>query len=143
MNQKIFRQIRGQLSLEYLLLSAALLAVFAIVLSAAATLFQSALFAVDAKNAVLFSNELEKNINYLGLLSSGSQIEMDARPMAQWHIFFSGGRIFVQAENKGFGQKKSAGFFPALSPKITAAVVEQNGKLLLFRDGDFVLIKNG
>ena len=143
MSQKIFRQNRGQLSIEYLLLSAALLAVFAIVLSAAAALFQSALFAVDAKNAVLFSNELEKNIDYLGLLSSGSQIEMDAKPMSEWHIFFSSGRIFVQAENKSFGQKKSASFFPALTPKITAVIVKQNSKVLLLRAGGFVLIKNG
>ncbi len=143
MSQKICRQTRGQLSIEYLFLSAVLLAVFAVVLSAAAMLFQSALFAVDAKNAVLFLGELEKNINYLSLLSSGSQIEMDAKPQTEWAFFFGGGQIFVQAENKSLSQKKTVGFFPALKPKITAAVIKRGRKVLLLRDGDFVLIKNG
>ena len=58
-------------------------------------------------------------------------------------IFFGGGQIFVQAENKSLSQKKTVGFFPALKPKITAAVIKRGRKVLLLRDGDFVLIKNG
>ncbi|MBI2598448.1 MAG: hypothetical protein HYW50_04600 [Candidatus Diapherotrites archaeon] len=136
-------KISGQLSLEYLFLLAVLFGVFAIFLSAALQLFELGLFAVDVKNAKNFALDLEGAIDFLSVLSDGSQVKLVTSPQMEWKIFFQNQQLIIETKNDSFGQSKKIGFVPSLLPRLLVFSIRQDGVVLLEKQGDSVLIKNG
>jgi len=132
---------KGQLSIEFLLLTSVLLASLAVFVSAASQVFEAGLFAIDVKNAAIFSNELEKSINFLSVLSNGSKKEISVKSITDWKILYDG-ELSIKIENKNSNQTKTLSFEPVLTPQLQIKNIKPNSKIILEKQGTTVLIKN-
>lgn len=133
---------KAQVSLEYLLLLAALLSVFSVFLISAGNLYQLGLFAVDTRNAQVFSDQLENQIDLLGLLSDGSKKELPASPVSEWEIFYENGFVNVMVENKKLEQSKTFSFPTTSKIRIINSKIGFGEKVILEKKSGIVLIEN-
>ena len=77
---------KGQLSLEFLILASALLAFFAVFAAAFSGMRDSALAAIDVRNAKSFSYEANEKAQALALLGEGSEKPIGGNAIAEWRL---------------------------------------------------------
>ena len=82
--------LKGQASLEYLLVMAAFLSALALVFPPIVFFYHSALFGLDAASAESFLNSLENNVKELSLLGDNSCLELKASPLNKWTMVSNG-----------------------------------------------------
>ena len=77
---------RGQLSLEYLLALLVFLALLGLVAPLITQTYQKGLTSLSLKQAETFADRLDSNLVQLGLLSSGSRLELKVSPPTPWRL---------------------------------------------------------
>lgn len=103
---------RGQLSLEYLLVIASALAVFALLLPLLVQVFQAGVFGLDCVNAGRFSNEMRLAVNEMSFQGSGSVKSIEARPLGEWVVSSEGREFSVLVHGPGGREKAFSISFP-------------------------------
>ena len=86
---------RGQLSLEYLILLAAVLAVFAMLLPLLSNIYSHGLFALDSINAKQFAVSLQQHANEMQFQADGAVASISVKPFDNWSIRSGSKQFFV------------------------------------------------
>lgn len=98
---------KAQLSLEYLLLLAAVLCIFALLLPLLNNVFQLCLFGLDSVNAKRFSEEMQGTVARMSFQADGSAATIEANSLLPWKIASSGEKLLILVQgrdaNKSFG----------------------------------------
>jgi len=97
---------KAQLSLEYLLLIAALLAATAIILPSITAFHNNAMLAIEAGKAKAFIEKIKSEGEKLMVFEEGSSSEISAFPSLEWRLKASEERIEVRVESKALGKEK-------------------------------------
>jgi len=128
----------GQLSLEYLLLLLAVLAVFAALLPLLDQTFKASLFGLDSVNAKYFQNKLQHSVNEMDFQANGSKTILEAEPLGQWIVSSSGKILSIKVQGPET-EKSFEVFFPnklvieskALSDNTSFFLSKVSGKIIL------------
>ena len=102
----------GQLSLEYLLLLAAVLSIFALLLPLLNNVYELSLFGLDSVNAKRFVLSLQEAIDEMSFQADGAAIYIPARPLTQWELSCSGKQLLLRVQGPGQRQKSFEVGFP-------------------------------
>lgn len=78
--------MRGQVSIEFLLVFVAMLAFISVFVGAFSTLQESSLFSLDIQNAKRFVNELDNSSKTLSLLGNGSNKKFSYTILNFWDL---------------------------------------------------------
>ena len=97
----------GQVSLEFLLLLAGFFSVLAIIIPASINLFEVSIFALDARNASIFSEQLSSAIEELSILEDGSMKTLFLNPLLEWRIVSQNNKIVIEVIDEKIGKQKS------------------------------------
>ena len=128
----------GQLSLEYLLLLLAVLAVFAALLPLLDQTFKASLFGLDSVNAKYFQNKLQHSVNEMDFQADGSKTILEAEPLGQWIVSSSGKILSIKVQGPET-EKSFEVFFPnklaieskTLSDNTSFFLSKVSGKIIL------------
>jgi len=126
----------GQLSLEYLLLLLAVLAIFAALLPLLDQTFKASLFGLDSVNAKHFQNDLQHSVNEMDFQANGSKTLLEARPFGKWIVSSSGKTLLIKVQGPET-EKTFEVFFPnelaleskALSSNAFFSLSKDSGKI--------------
>lgn len=102
----------GQLSLEYLLLLAAVLSIFALLLPLLNNVYELSLFGLDSVNAKSFAFALQEAIEELSFQADGAAIYIPAKPLTQWELSCSGKQLLLRVQGPSQRQKSFEVGFP-------------------------------
>ena len=83
---KIFNCAKGQASIEYLLLLAALLFFFSMLLPVIQKSYALSFFSTDVISAKRFSTTLEARASEFSFLGDGSTTSLTAKPVGEWTL---------------------------------------------------------
>ncbi len=106
------RSSRGQLSLEYLILLAAVLAVFAMLLPLLGSIYSHGLFALDSINAKQFTASLQQHANEMQFQADGAIASFSVLPFTKWNIHSTAEQFFVTVPDPEGKPKEFAVDFP-------------------------------
>ncbi|MFH0714139.1 MAG: hypothetical protein V1847_00065 [Candidatus Diapherotrites archaeon] len=96
--------IRGQASLEFVLVLAAFLAALALILPAIFSLADGIQWWNEARNAQQFAQAVQDGAKELELFGEGSQLGVKGNPQSEWTVSVQGNELEVKAECKGSGK---------------------------------------
>lgn len=102
---------KAQLSLEYLLLLAAVLCIFAMLLPLLNNVFQLCLFGLDSVNAKRFSNEMQATVSQMSFQADGAAAIVEANPLLPWKISSASEKLLILVQGKD-GNKSFSVSFP-------------------------------
>jgi len=128
----------GQVSLEYLLLLLAVLAIFAALLPLLNSVYGLSLFALDSVNAKHFAFSLENAATEVSFQADGASRSVEARPLSSWRFSSSGNTVEILVHGPS-GEKSFTVIFPnelapetiSFSSEQSFFVRNQNGLVLL------------
>lgn len=103
---------RGQLSLEYLILLAAVLAVFAMLLPLLGSIYSHGLFALDSINAKQFTASLQQHADEMRFQADGAIASFSVLPFTNWGIRSNAEQFFVAVTDPEGKPKEFAVLFP-------------------------------
>lgn len=103
---------RGQLSLEYLILLAAVLAVFAMLLPLLGSIYSHGLFALDSINAKQFTASLQQHADEMRFQADGAIASFSVLPFNNWGIRSNAKQFFVAVPDPEGKPKEFAVDFP-------------------------------
>jgi uncharacterized protein (UPF0333 family) len=103
---------RGQLSLEYLILLAAVLAVFAMLLPLLSSIYSHGLFALDSINAKQFAVSMQQHVNEMRFQADGAIASFSVKPFNNWGIRSNAKQFFVAVPDPEGKPKEFAVDFP-------------------------------
>ncbi len=133
---------KAQASMEYLLLLAAMLFFFSLLLPLLQKSYALTFFAVDVGNAKNFARELQTKANELSFLSDGSAIALKAKPIESWLIKAEGSELLITVKSSSLQREKvftaelpNAVFFPETA-------IEGETVFFLKKEGNTVLLEN-
>ena len=134
--------MRGQLSLEYLLLLCAFFSAFLLVLPAASEAFNASLFAMDVSNAKAFLHDFRECIEKLSVLGDGSIVSIEARPLNEWKLAVSGAKAELDVLGEDGNRKllslafsaHIAQFSETISSPKTLLLAKKHGQILIVSD---------
>lgn len=115
--------MRGQASIEYLIVVAIFLAVLALILPAGLNFYNVAVFYLDTKNAENFAEDLRVNVENLTIYGDGTTREIYARPNGVWNLNVRNGVVKMLVESAVLQQTKE------ISEKVADEGLELSGKL--------------
>ncbi|MAG21894.1 MAG: hypothetical protein CL943_01130 [Candidatus Diapherotrites archaeon] len=98
---------KAQASIEYLLLLAAVLFFFSLMIPLLQQSHELAFFAVDIGNAKSFANELQYTADSLAFLSNGSAARLEARPVGKWIVSAKNSTLTIIVESNHSKSLKS------------------------------------
>jgi len=135
----------GQVSIEYLLLIAALVSVFSVAVISLEKVFSAASFAIDSHNASAFISELGAGADVLSMLGDCSRKEFSGVVASDWAFSGSGKNIFlilsVNSTQKKFRLPEGISLsnpFKIQKGKFSVALQKVSGSILLVNnDLDF------
>jgi len=132
----------GQLSIEYLLIAAAVLSLLAVLAVSFNSVLFSGLFVLDVQNAKTFLFDLQKKSESLSFYGEGSFASTQISFFNEWRIYSSEGFLLVEVSSKRLGVSKTLRVSPSV--KVVTDIPQTKNKLhlRLSREKDFVLIKN-
>lgn len=133
-------QSSGQLSLEYLLLLAAVLCVFALLLPLLNNVFQLCLFGLDSVNAKRFSAELQENVSQMSFQADGAAAIIEASPMLPWEISSDGNTLSVSVQGMDGNEKSFSVSFPN-EIKFSGALLEGKKSFFLRKSSGKILLE--
>ena len=131
---------KAQVSLEYLILLAGFFSVLALIIPQTIKLFEASVFALDAKNASAFSQEISAAINELSILEDGSIKSISFSPLLEWNISAQNNSIQIEvinekiAKNKVFSIQTNTDLFSFnknFSSKSSIKLSKKEGKILI------------
>ena len=139
----MIKQSFGQLSIEYLLIAAAVLAMLAaLALSFNSVLF-SGLFVLDVQNARAFLFDLQKKSESLSFYGEGSFVRTQTSFFNEWRVYSDNEFLFVEVSSKKLGMSKTIKVAPSIPVVADIPAAQKKLQLHLSREKNFILIKNG
>jgi len=129
----------GQLSLEYLLLLLAVLAVFAALLPLLDQTFKVSLFGLDSVNAKYFQHSLQHSVNEMNFQADGSKTILEAKPLGQWIVSSSGKILSIKVQGPET-EKLFEVFFPN-NLTIENKVISDNSFFYLSKDSGKIIFE--
>ena len=110
--------MRGQASLEYLLVLASLLAVLAFLGPSIENAFQLSLFTVDVKAADAFLDSLQGNARLLSASAPGSTLALNGKTINPWNISSKNQELSLTLSNRSHEKTLHVDAIPLpISPK--------------------------
>lgn len=97
---------RAQLSIEYLMLFAFMLALLLLVSNSIDNIYNNALLSIDTKNAELFAQKMKNSISALELYGEGSQIKLSAKILTSWKVDIKNTVLEIEVQNKKLQKSK-------------------------------------
>ena len=136
------QEARAQASIEFLLLFAAVLFFFSLMLPLLQKSYSLAFFAVDAGNAGQFAKELKLKAEELGFLADGSAFSIEAKPAEKWVLKSDGNKLLLAVENSRLQKEKifEIGFPNAIDFPETS--FEKKTTILLKKENGLVSLEN-
>ena len=101
-----FQGRRGQLSIEYLILSAAFLAFLLLLLGPLEQAFDAAVFSIDVIAAEKFSGDLSVALRELNLSGTGSSKSLSAKALANWQLTCNPDGVTLEVFSEKTGRSK-------------------------------------
>ncbi|MFH1224503.1 MAG: hypothetical protein V1676_01740 [Candidatus Diapherotrites archaeon] len=134
-------RVRGQASIEYLLVLAVFFSFLAFILPSLGGVYAAGIFAMDARAAELFLWKAEAAAGELQNFGEGSSRGLEAEPLGKWEISARGREIFVAVESEELGKRKElsaempveiifSGGAKTMERKFKIALVKSSGKIL-------------
>ncbi|HZX34005.1 MAG TPA: hypothetical protein VFF09_01355 [archaeon] len=130
---------KGQLSLEFLILASALLAFFAVFAAAFSGMRDSALAAIDVRNAKSFSYEANEKAQALALLGEGSEKPIGVNAIAEWRLESGGGGAFLLIPGPG-GKNFSVAFPENISVRLRSGTFSGSRSFTLKKSGGKIIL---
>jgi uncharacterized protein (UPF0333 family) len=109
-------QCTAQLSLEYLILLAAALSAFAVLLPILNQTYEASLFAIDCANAKSFANGLQNSIQEISIQAEGASKTIEANPLGQWHLSSNEEELTIKVQGPNNASKTFLVHFPGKQP---------------------------
>lgn len=128
--------------MEYLLLLAAILFFFSMMLPMLQKSYALSFFAVDVTNARHFATELQFKANEISFLANGSAFALKARPVESWTIKAEGRELLITIKSSSLQTEKvfTVEFPDALDfPETT---LERETVFFLRKKHNIVLLEN-
>lgn len=130
---------RGQLSLEYLILLAAALSVFAVLLPLLSQVYEAALFGLDSANAKAFSKNIALSVEEASFQADGALKLLKAEPLGTWVFSSSGSQLSIEVLGPSGRKKAFVIEFPnklpqnnlEVSGQATLKISKTGGRILL------------
>lgn len=132
---------KAQLSLEYLLLLAVSLSIFAMLLPLLNTVYSAALFGLDSANAKAFSQELKESIGELSFQGNGAAIVFEATALAKWKLVSEGNELHIFVVGPEGREKEFVVFFPN-KPGLFSKTIEGKASFLLRKESGKILLEH-
>lgn len=111
--------MKGQLSLEYIIILAAFFSFLALLFPQLERVFYAGIFSTDVKNAENFLHSFENSARLLSVLGEGSEQRISARIFTSWEIYLEGNKLIVLVKSKELGKEKK------LSAELNAGISMQ------------------
>jgi len=132
-------QHSGQLSLEYLILLAAALFAFAVLLPLLNQTYEAALFGLDCASAKSFASSLKHSVAGMSVQADGASKILEASPVGEWQLSSLGSQLAIEVQGPGGASKIFHVAFPgqltfpktALSGPAKLRLSKNKGKILL------------
>lgn len=127
----------GQVSIEALLLWAALAGMLALFTPVFAQGMDAYALLAHTKQFTAFADELQEKIDWLSLTGPGSQLTMHVPPLAEMEIIFGGNEIELTYDNGAFSQPKIRVIMSAwplegtFLPGETITLLREEGKITI------------
>jgi len=130
--------MRGQTSLEYLLVIAAFLSFLLLIVPHMGRVYSAGVFGLDVRNAESFLVSLEGCAGRLSVYGEGSEEILSAKIMTQWEAYCRGNEIFVVVHSSELGKSKELSReLPSgvnfaggnYAKEINLAIMKRNGKI--------------
>jgi hypothetical protein len=127
----------GQVSLEYMLVFAALASIFFLALPALVGVIDAVFFSLDILHAHSFLSRIEQRINQMQVLGNGSRIHISANPLERWELQSDGEGIQLTAHYKDANKTFS---IPTPADVNGGSIV--SGFVIVEKKGHLVVIHN-
>jgi len=131
---------KGQLSLEYLILLAAALSAFALLLPLLNQTYETGLFALDCANAKSFANCLHQSSEELSMQADGSIKTLEASPVGEWVFSSMGKHLLLEVQGPSHSTKTFQIPFPKQEPAVNFSI-SQKTRISLSNKGGKVLLE--
>ena len=123
----------GQVSLEYLLVFAAIASIFLLALPAFVGVIDAVFFSLDTLHAQSFLDRLENRVQEIQVLGAGSTIHISARPLEEWDLESDQGGIHLTAHYKDASKTFTRDILADVNGSIAISefvIVEKKGNLI-------------
>ncbi|MFH1586421.1 MAG: hypothetical protein ABID38_01030 [Candidatus Diapherotrites archaeon] len=98
--------MRGQLSLEYIILLAAFFSCLLFLVPAINNTVQAAKFGLDVRNAEHFIDDLKLGIERMNVLGDGSSLQISSNVINQWELKNENMKLILIVESSELGRGK-------------------------------------
>jgi len=134
-------QNSGQLSLEYLILLAAALSAFAVLLPLLSQTYDAALFGLDCASARSFANGLQHSIADMSIQADGASKILEASPVGQWRLSSKEKELAIEVQGPGSASKIFHVTFPGRL-HFPRTILPRQTKLRLSKSQGRILLEN-
>ena len=137
-NAKDRKKQKGQLTLEYLILLAAILSAFAFIIPQITKFYNAAIFAMDSKNSEIFAEKIVKEAEKLSVFEQASLESIKAKPNLKWKLSIKGKKISILVESASLEKQKEISkeakteieeFEAEYSKELQLSLKKENGKI--------------
>ena len=90
---------RGQVSLEYLIVVGAFLAMLLVFMPLLVQTHHTGLFGIDAVKAEKFTQDFKSAVDELNILGNGSRTKLTANPVDEWSLQISGNKLILTVKS--------------------------------------------
>src|SRR3989344_8728188 len=111
--QSIHSNSSGQITFEYLLITAAFFTFMLVLLGPLEQALDTAIFSMDVISAEHFSERIALSSESLSMLGIGSSKKMESRVLTEWHIYRGAENAFLEVSSAKLGKTKE---FPMQIP---------------------------
>ena len=128
----------GQITLEFLVLSAAFLSAFALFVPSIVSIYDSGLFGIDSVNAKNFLNSFSNSVERLSLFGEDSSTKLFSPILNKWIFFYDKNTLFLTVKSNTAKKEKTFSAllleeisFPknSFEKEITIFLKKENGKI--------------
>ncbi|MDO8537364.1 MAG: hypothetical protein Q7S21_00605 [archaeon] len=133
---------KAQVSLEFLILLAGFFSVLAITIPASINLFEVSVFALDARNASIFLEQISSTVEELSILEDGSLKTLSFNPMLEWRIVLQNNEIRIEVFGEKIGKQKSFLFRTNENLSAFSQTFSSKSKIVVSKIDGIISIKN-
>jgi len=130
----------GQLSLEYLLLLAAVLGIFSLLLPLLNNVFAASLFGLDSVNAKRFSQQLQQAVEETSFQADGAATLIEAEPLGKWRLFSEKETLFILVSGPSQREKGFEVVFP--NPVVLETTISHKTVFVLRKHDARILLEH-
>ena len=129
--QSLHSNSRGQVTFEYLLITAAFFSFMLVLLGPLEQALDTAIFSMDVISAEHFSERLALSSESLSMLGIGSSKKVESRVLTEWHIYRGAENAFLEVRSAKLSKAKEFSLqinadFPEMSFTKNARIIMVN-----------------